>query len=320
MLVIAVVLLQSCFSDDFDKVMTYETLPLLPAALSDGSPVPGEGGIINHLYVPGGENLRISWAKAADDRTPQANLEYRAYYSTSNNISTPAMAEANGTWNPPMTWTADIGGAILEGLTAGTTYYFNVVVRDGDGNMAAYLTTSVTTSSDAVYMFPAGSYNGNLLAAVAAKTTKVAVTARESADALCSSAMLSSYPTLPCLNVRAFISVDSGDDIAGMWDNFSIPIDRKIVGPTGIQIGGNWADLLDDEIDVSLSEAGIATDHWWSGSLSNGTFDSSNNCGEWTSTSEKGRTGLHDQPDDRWIQSSSNPNCDASRIVLCVCW
>ncbi|HNW28458.1 MAG TPA: hypothetical protein PKN50_08280 [Spirochaetota bacterium] len=40
------VMAQSCFSDDFDQTMKFETLPIIPAIPEDGSPVPGNGGII----------------------------------------------------------------------------------------------------------------------------------------------------------------------------------------------------------------------------------------------------------------------------------
>ncbi len=322
MLVIAAVLLQSCFSDDFDKVMTYETLPLIPAVLTDGRPVPGNGGIITNGVVST-TSIQLNWTRAEDSETPQGELWYRVYRSSGNNISTPALAEANGM--VVTDWTKDIVTSVASGLAAGTGYYFNVVVRDSDGNTAAYVTISITTVADAIYMFPAGSYTGDfgLLAATTASTSGASILAvvsvRDNVDSYCASAKTSNYPTLPCLNMRAFISVSDDDEISDMPANYGLPTNRKIVGPGGTQIGDNWADLFDGTIDVALSDAGIASDHWWSGSLTDGHIDLSNYCDGWASTSDKGRSGLHNKTDLNWIEGNS-PNCDAARIVLCLCW
>ncbi len=306
------IFMQSCINDNFDKTIKLETQPIIQY----GNPVPGNSGIIT-TGARSTTQIQLNWTRADDDQTPQGELEYRVYRSVSNNISTPALAEANGTIVTG--WTPDIVTTVSNGLTPGTGYYFNVVVRDTDGNSAAYVTVSVTTLSDAVYMFPAGSYNGNLVAAATAGSKHAAVPVRDTIDELCVNAKTSAYPTLPCLNVRALISISNSDDIAGMPANFSVPTSRKIIGHTGMQIGDTWADLLDGTIDMTLSDANISSDHWWSGSLSDGTFDVDNNCSGWTSASDKGQAGFHNQAGSNWIEGNT-PNCDANRVVLCVCW
>ena len=69
---------------------------------------------------------------ATDTVSAQASLQYRAYYSTSNNLGSVADIKANGT--PANSYTADIATANLTGLTLGTTYYVNVLVKDALDN------------------------------------------------------------------------------------------------------------------------------------------------------------------------------------------
>ncbi|OHD09657.1 MAG: hypothetical protein A2Y41_04565 [Spirochaetes bacterium GWB1_36_13] len=84
----------------------------------------------------------VSWTAATDTDT---NLQYLVYTSTSDNISTVADAEANGTafgsYEPGIT------SKTITGLTASTTYYYTVIVKDSAGNKSIYTKNSVTTSS-----------------------------------------------------------------------------------------------------------------------------------------------------------------------------
>jgi hypothetical protein len=307
----------ACLDDNFDRAMNIESLPLDVIVLHKNAPVfpvpGGEGVITNNLVTE--TSIQVLWFPATDVETAQADLEYRLYMSSGNNISTPADAENNGTtfqnWQPGLTT------EIVTGLDPATTYFFNVVVRDGDGLTAAYRTVSITTQTDMVFLFPAGLFQGN----IALPTT---ASVRHDIDDLCMQSRLDNYPDMHCLNVRAFISINSTDDIAGMPANFGLPTDRKIIGPTGITVVDYWADLLDGSLDMTLSDAGVSSDHWWSGSLSDGSYDSANNCSGWTSTgsnvlSSKGRSGKADKLDDSWIEGES-PNCSATRMVLCTCW
>lgn len=88
--------------------------------------------------------VTLGWTKAFDDLTAQENLAYRVYQSSSNNMDTVDAIEANGT---PLEndYTKDIHSFNVTGLTANTTYYFNIIVQDADGNKSAYTTQQVTT-------------------------------------------------------------------------------------------------------------------------------------------------------------------------------
>ena len=74
----------------------------------------------------------------------QADLEYLLYYSESSNIDTVSNIESNGT--AVGSYTADINTKSITGLTEGTLYYFNVIVKDEAGNKTAYTATGATTT------------------------------------------------------------------------------------------------------------------------------------------------------------------------------
>ncbi len=106
-------------------------------------PVPGNSGIMSTSLVTE-TTLTLDWTAATDDNDPPSDLEYKVYRSLFNNISTVAAAKANGT--AVNGYTANIVTLGVTGLTAGTTYYFNVLVRDSGGNEAAYAGVSQVTS------------------------------------------------------------------------------------------------------------------------------------------------------------------------------
>jgi hypothetical protein len=85
----------------------------------------------------------VAWSAATDDVTAQASLQYKLVYSTSNNISTVDLANTNGT--VASDWADNYTSATVSGLSGNTTYYFNVLVRDGAGNMTVYSGANATT-------------------------------------------------------------------------------------------------------------------------------------------------------------------------------
>lgn len=87
--------------------------------------------------------VQLDWAKASDDITAQEDLEYQIYQSSSNNIDTVSTIELNGT--PLDGYIKDSNSFNVTGLAANTTYYFNIIVKDTDGNKSAYTMQQVTT-------------------------------------------------------------------------------------------------------------------------------------------------------------------------------
>ncbi|MCP5502577.1 MAG: chitobiase/beta-hexosaminidase C-terminal domain-containing protein [Leptospiraceae bacterium] len=108
----------------------------------DVAPVAGNSGTITTANVTT-SSLTLNWTVGSDTYTTQSSLQYKILRSTSNNISTVADAETNGTL--VQDWTANLSTKSVTGLTAGTTYYFNVLVRDEHGNMGIYTSKSQAT-------------------------------------------------------------------------------------------------------------------------------------------------------------------------------
>lgn len=295
--------------DGDDNKTIYQTNFATTAEAPETGPIPGGFGIITTSGITA-TSIQLFWNPSidADGVTPQNELEYKLVSSDSNDINTVANAGTNG--DIVMDWTTNITSTIAIGLSESTTYFFNIIVRDKNENEAVYTTVSATTLGAVIYMFNAGQYQGNM--------ADSASTAREDLDDICEYAKTNSYPTMPCFNIRAFISIDETDTIANIPSTLTVPSAWPVKGPYGDQIAGGWADLLDGEIDTTLLSAEITSDQWWSGSNTDGSYNS-DNCSAWTSTSATGAAGHHDSTGENWLYQNS-PNCNALRYLLCICW
>ncbi len=107
---------------------------------------PSAGTFSNSSNVTS-NSLTLNWSKSTDGTgTLQAHLEYvLCKASTSAAIDTAEECLNNA--NKIMDWTKDIATYSVSGLTASTTYYFNVAVRDKAGNRSVYNVKSETTTS-----------------------------------------------------------------------------------------------------------------------------------------------------------------------------
>ena len=126
------------------NLATTGSMLILTATVTDDTPpVPGTG--INGTADINSANL--SWSPATDDATLPENLRYFVYQSTSNNITSVAQCETNGTLLNTG-GTVNITDYTVLGLTPNTTYFFNVVVADQAGNKAAYNPKELTTQNE----------------------------------------------------------------------------------------------------------------------------------------------------------------------------
>ncbi len=104
-------------------------------------PTAGTGLIFSHVAISG---MTVSWGAATDDTILQEKLSYKLVYSTENNVGTIEEAEAKGT--VAMDWTENTLTRDVTDLGFNVTYYFNVLVKDTNGNKTAYTTESQKTA------------------------------------------------------------------------------------------------------------------------------------------------------------------------------
>ncbi|MEN6315701.1 MAG: right-handed parallel beta-helix repeat-containing protein [Clostridiaceae bacterium] len=111
------------------------------AAPDTAAPTVADGTITGSNVTTTG--VALGWSKATDNTTTQGALQYMVYRSDSNNIDTVDNIEHFGTAIGE--YASDIAEKEITGLTAGTAYHFNIIVRDEAGNKSCYAMTSVTT-------------------------------------------------------------------------------------------------------------------------------------------------------------------------------
>lgn len=114
------------------------------------APTPGAAGVFS--VSAGTVSANLTWTRATDDSYAPGTLQYRACYSTSNNLD-----DINNCTSAAFgSYVTDAASVTITGLTAATTYYFNVQARDPTGNIAVYTSMSSTTSNDVTAPTPGG--------------------------------------------------------------------------------------------------------------------------------------------------------------------
>jgi hypothetical protein len=119
-------------------------------------PVPGSAGVLT-ATPKAAKKVDLLWTKATDVQTPQSSLLYRVYssqasdvYSAYNTVATYSAAVAgvaSGIAVLQADWTTDINSIELNMGVKDITFYFNVFVMDGDGNISPYVPASATTTN-----------------------------------------------------------------------------------------------------------------------------------------------------------------------------
>ena len=106
-----------------------------PVEVDSAAPVPGNGGIVD-LSTTTNSEVTLSWTPAIDDSDSSSDLVYLVYYSLNDDINTVEDMENKGT--PYGSFASDTNLIVKDLDTTNNTYYFNVLVKDKNGNVSAY--------------------------------------------------------------------------------------------------------------------------------------------------------------------------------------
>ncbi len=117
-------------------------LRTIKVTVTDGTPPTVLSGAITASDITQ-TGATLSWSKATDDLDAQSALQYLVYRSGSGNLTSVENTELYGT--PVGSYASDIAGKAVFGLSAGTSYYFNVIVKDQAGNTSCYTQKQVVT-------------------------------------------------------------------------------------------------------------------------------------------------------------------------------
>ena len=91
------------------------------------------------------DSASVKWEVPTEDTTEAAKLKYSVYYSKSGPFETVAEVEAGERFGAANQ--KELTSETITGLSAGTSYYVNVVVTDGNGNKTAFKPTLVLTDN-----------------------------------------------------------------------------------------------------------------------------------------------------------------------------
>lgn len=303
-------LFNACYNDGINEIVDSEDAAAQNNDPSNSFPIPGNSGVIVTSSV-NADSVTLNWTTGSDDDTQKSALRYRLYRSPSNNIITANDAMNNG--SPVTDWYIDTTTAMAETLDPGKTYYFNVLIKDGDDQVSAYTTTSVTTRG-VIYIFSVGSFTGDMV-------TMTSSSARQELDNKCATLKEEQQPQLNVTHVKAFISISDTDSIKNFPAIHGLPLDWPVKSPDGTLVAYSFSDLMDGTINKTLGDADVSSSFWWSGSTADGGYDNIASCGSWTigDNSDQGRSGAHNRINYEWL-SSDTRNCNNSLHLICICW
>ena len=133
---------------------------------------------------------------------------------------------------------------------------------------------------------------------------------------------------LGCSVNRAFLSVNSSDEIQDMPTNYGIQTNIPVFwynrfNESITKMGNNWADILDGSILASQSTGTSIAASAWSGSDSTGAYVSGYTCVGWTdgTSSNVGELGYYGSVDGTWLDygTKGSKGCDTTQYLRCLC-
>jgi hypothetical protein len=288
------------FQDDYTTINGFIT------SKDHISPTVGGNGTIT-LTNTAHSSLDVNWTKASDNFTDKALLEYKVVYADSlSALDTVAGADALSGSNILLDWTVDTNNAIASPLTPASTLWFNVLVKDVDGNKGIY-EPKTHTMNDAILLYNAGLNDGFM-------------GFLDGANALCDGHANKPDSSI-CTVTRAFLSFTS----AGYYiSDIPLPASTAISGPAPNYtiIADDKTDLLDGTIINSLQDASVSVGYdYWTGSLDNGNVTSFI-CDEWGNynVSAVGTHGNRYSTTSSWLNNGTESCTLTSLNLICICY
>ena len=158
---------------------------------------------------------------------------------------------------------------------------------------------------------------------------------RSGADQLCkdnfdNNSVLMFYNN--CSNVRAFISVDSNDEIRDMPSNYGVPTNRDLRGNADLKFGTSWDNITSESFLYPISKAilGMGSSNAWGGTDTGGAL-STHHCTNFTDASggSGGKSHVLDltkiiptSPTNGLYKSGANTQdwCHSPIPLICICY
>lgn len=254
----------------------------------------------------GGDNATAGKSTAGSTSSPNGGTGDAGDANGGNGASTNGQAGA-GAAAPE----GGAGGTKAAGGNGGDGGETPMAGAGGDGNGGAGGEAGAPGTLGPVIVFDAGPHNG------------LNFGGRVGLDQHCATAKATK--SILGAITHALISVSAADEIRDMPALYGVPTNRAFVGPGGKQLADNWADLLDGNVDQSLSAADVSNAQFWiSGSNPDGSVRST--CNGWT-TSEFNQqvTGTYGYPassNSLWITiTDGDVYCSASQYnVICLAY
>lgn len=262
-------------------------------------------------------SFSIAWSAATDEKTASTALEYKIYYSSSDNISSPEEAVLNGTML--LDWTANVTSGNLTSLTHSTPYYVIVLVRDEDQKIGL-ATVNTTTLCSGKRMFLANVPNGSFGGITGADA---ACAAQKPAGVTTAKAMISSNAANPnsrtVCNTTATPPGTGGENCltSGTYtQNWVVGANTTLctadyegkVGTTNAF--GSMSTGNNNTLSGTATTTFTGMNIYWGNSIGN-------NCANWSSTSGTA-TGGSAASNGSGLVASSFPSCGSAGTIYCV--
>lgn len=171
---------------------------------------------------------------------------------------------------------------------------------------------SIFSTPKGIYLYSTQNYQGDL--------AKYGSSLEDSLQNICTSNKLFSEITdFTCSNVLPVVST-STRYVSNFPTDYDLPdnTDYPVRGPRGDLLANSWSNFFAGTL-ITLQEAGVISQTFWTFSNSGGIFNSADNCINGTNLGAAGATGSHQDITASWLLSGA-PACSESHPILCLCY